>query len=646
MNRIFITSIYVVFLAAFDLNGQPWVQNDAVFNPSGVPSLSFSQPRFADLDGDSDFDMIIGSIDENPFYLKNEGTTISPVFTPGDDLFADVQTFDAEMGICFDIDNDGDLDFIAGGFTGLNFYENTGDYENPVFQKVDGFFSGLIVGQNPVPDLADTDADGDGDMVVGMSESGVVKIYTNTGSAASAEFSENNVEEIGDAGLYAYPVFCDLDDDGDYDLLAGRDIYGFVYYKNTGDPGMAVWETDPSVFEGLGEDTYWNSPDLVDLNGDEMFDLIFGTADGPLKYYMNTGTTLNPAWEENTSLFGGTLDPGGASNPCFYDYDDDGDLDLFTGSQLGDIIYYENIGTPNGPAWEENSSYFESLKHSIYSDVAIGDVNNDGLPDAIVGDLSGELYYHRNTVDGFVFESAALQAIALGGWSSPWLVDLDADSDLDIVAGNEDGFLAYIENQGSAQNPEWVEIPNYFGGIDIGFSCVPTLGDLDYDGDPDLLCGNISGQLQYYENQEGDWVMNTEVFQGITGGQNTAPGLADLDGDGDNDLALGQYSGTLSYYENQNPLTEIDQNTLAVTTELKAYPNPFTSNIFLKLDIDVDDVEIRVYDFDGRLVRQKQPVVQSEGKVFSLDLNDLPTGIYTILVKSENFNKSVKAVKL
>jgi len=43
------------------------------------------------------------------------------------------------MGVCADLDNDGDLDFITGGYTGLNFFENIGTMYLPIFQKVSGF---------------------------------------------------------------------------------------------------------------------------------------------------------------------------------------------------------------------------------------------------------------------------------------------------------------------------------------------------------------------------------------------------------------------------------------------------------------------------------------------------------------------------
>ncbi len=69
-----------VFLLAPGIYAQLWQQNDLIFNPSGIPSLPFSQPRFADLDADSDFDLILGSINEPPFYFMNNGSASNPSF--------------------------------------------------------------------------------------------------------------------------------------------------------------------------------------------------------------------------------------------------------------------------------------------------------------------------------------------------------------------------------------------------------------------------------------------------------------------------------------------------------------------------------------------------------------------------------------
>ena len=169
MHRIKVTLLLILFLA-IACNAQMWQQNDQIFNPSGVPSLPFSQPRFADLDNDNDMDMILGNISGPPLYFENSGSNTAPSFQPGEALFSAVEELDCEVGVCTDLDADGDLDFISGGYRGLQMYENTGTAEAAVFEKVDGFFDDLSLAANPVPHFADMDSDGDVDLVIGLSE--------------------------------------------------------------------------------------------------------------------------------------------------------------------------------------------------------------------------------------------------------------------------------------------------------------------------------------------------------------------------------------------------------------------------------------------------------------------------------------------
>jgi len=635
-------------------NAQPWEEDNHIFNPTGIPSLSFSQPRFYDLDGDGDLDMILGSTVQAPLYFKNTGSKTNPKFAMDKSLFANINSLNAEMGVCADIDADGDLDFITGGYTGLHLYENIGSNIQPEFMESTNIFAQLSVGENPIPTLADLDGDNDPDLAVGLSEDGGVKYYKNSGLKDSPEFLESNGVRWFDVGLYAYPYFVDLDKDGDTDLLVGRDGFGIKYYENIGDSITYNWSDKSSHFQTVGTTTYWNSGALVDLSGDGKTDLVFGTASGQIFYYTNTGTNVAPTWKENTTVFGGTIDIGGASSPLLYDYDADGDLDMITGTQLGNIKYFENVGTINNPAWKENSAFLTNVKHSIYSAAAVGDLNNDGKPDLIVGDFTGKLYLHLQTTTGFPSVTTAMN-IVVDGFAVPRLIDFDKDGDLDLIVGRDNGTISFYENIGTAESADWLELQNFFGSIDVGGDAVPTLVDYNKDGDYDLIVGNISGEVKFFYNNTFDWQEDTSVTSTIIVDQNAAPACADLDNDGDYDLVLGNYEGTFSYFKNQNVTVVKKEDITPQNYGLSQnYPNPFNPTTTITYQIPTDAfVTLKVFDLLGKEIATLVNEEKSAGK-YSFQLGsasggrnfELGSGIYFYQLRANNFVATKKFILL
>jgi len=641
---------HILFFSLY-LNAQPWIENNQIFNPTGIPSLSFSQPRFYDLDADGDLDMILGSTVQAPEYFKNTGSKTIPKFVLDKALLANVNSSDAEMGVCADLDGDGDLDFISGGYTGLHLYKNEGSSSSPIFIEAANIFQLLSVGENPIPTFADMDGDGDLDMAVGLSEDGGVKYYPNTGSIISAQFLESNSVRWFNVGLYAYPSFCDMDKDGDNDLLVGRDDYGFFYYENIGNATNLNFSNRSTLFQTLGSTTYWNSGALVDLSGDGKNDLVFGSASGKIFYYLNTGTNAEPSWSENTSLFGGTIDVGGASSPVLYDWDGDGDLDLITGTQLGSIKYFENTGTKAFPAWMENSVPLINVKHSIYSAIAVGDLNNDGKPDLIAGDFTGKLYLHLQTASGFPAVTTAMN-IVVDGFASPRLIDFDHDKDLDLIVGREDGTLSFFENIGTTESAAWLERPNFFGSIDVGMDAVPSLRDFDKDGDYDLLIGNISGDLKFFYNNTFEWGEDTSITSSMFVNQNAAPAFADLDNDGDFDLVLGNYEGTFSYFENQS-ITGTKKEETAIPTNYflyQNYPNPFNPSTTISYQIPAKSfVTLKVYDILGNEVAVLVNEWKETGSYiaqFTTSGKQLASGMYFYTLTAGKFTDTKKLILL
>jgi len=253
----------------------------------------------------------------------------------------------------FDLDNDGDLDVIAMDASGNFFYyKNIGTPTVPKFAAAQqNPFNLTALSSWTDAHFVDLDNDGDADLMA--ADDGAWFYYKNTGSASVPAFALSQTNPFGLATQYDYSVseFKDLDNDGDLDMMTG-DYYGnFTYYENTGTatvPNFAAAQQNPFNLSYIG--TYYAAPSLADIDNDGDFDLMAGRRDGNFFYYENTGTATVPnfaAAQQNPFNLTGL---GVAyATPTFADLDNDGDLDLMSNNYNGEFIYFENCSSPAIP---------------------------------------------------------------------------------------------------------------------------------------------------------------------------------------------------------------------------------------------------------------------------------------------------------
>ncbi|WP_048065773.1 DUF3344 domain-containing protein [Methanosarcina acetivorans] len=197
-----------------------------------VPDVgSWSSPALADLDCDGDYDLMIGEIGGVTYGYENTGTSDSPVWTAKSEWNTPDVSQNAAPSLA-DLDGDGDYDLMIGEGYGVTYgYENIGSSGSPEW-AANSSWNIPSIGYYSSPALADLDGDYDYDLMMGGYD-GVIYGYENTGSSDSPEWAANSSWNIPSVGSRSLPALADLDCDGDYDLMIGEST-GITYgYENT-----------------------------------------------------------------------------------------------------------------------------------------------------------------------------------------------------------------------------------------------------------------------------------------------------------------------------------------------------------------------------------------------------------------------------
>ena len=221
-------------------------------NPlEGISVGSYSAPTLSDLDSDGDYDLIVGNYNGDIAYFENTGTGTSPRFTQRTGTtnpFDNITMGSLSTLALADLDGDSDLDLVVGVDDGVvQYYENTGTSANPDFVLRTGEtnpLNNINAGADSTPVFVDFDDDNDSDLVIGNRD-GDIFYFENTGTTTDAIFSQRTNHDNPfygvNAGFYIAPAFIDLDGNGAIDLVIGN-FDGVIHYLKNAGTG-----TDPDI---------------------------------------------------------------------------------------------------------------------------------------------------------------------------------------------------------------------------------------------------------------------------------------------------------------------------------------------------------------------------------------------------------------
>ncbi|MCF8368280.1 MAG: T9SS type A sorting domain-containing protein [Bacteroidales bacterium] len=673
-----------------------------------------------------------------------------------------------------DLNNDGLEDLVAferNFYGAVKTYINTGDQNAHAYNYAPEYAYGFPAMHNWML-LRDYNCDGKEDIFTSVPAGiAVYKNVTIEGGLPTFELVTSLLQTIGLEGVTPLfvsppdvPAIVDIDNDGDLDILTFNTLGSTIEYhknmtiENNGNCSQLDFELANACWGYFSEDGNNNSVTLydtcdskasipeksakhagstmlaIDLSGNGVKDLVLGDLTYKnLMMLTNGGTTTNSimtafddAFPSNSTPVNLTVFPAA----YHFDYNNDGLKDLVvapnnpnTSENYQNIWFYQNNGTQDIPEFVYQGNYF--LQESMLdvgerSYPVFFDENGDGLMDIIVGNYgyfietgnySSRLMLLRNTgsivLPEFEIISDDYSALGQLGFEGiyPSFGDMDDDGDMDMLIGDEEGSLHYFRNDGVEGDSAIFTLtqPNY-NGIDIGQSAKPQIIDVNRDGLPDLLVGERSGTVNYFENtgtpenpafntlpsieefgqvdvmpecctgysaphlvedslgnymlyvgsEQGYIYQFTNIENNLNGsfylmdslylhGVNISLNGFDINNDGKKEFVYGEFAGGIGLLKDGIPggLGVRDQRD---DLGINIYPNP-TSNLLILNFEENNNFEVSIFNYQGEEVFLNG-LKKKEEKNLELNVMHLTPGIYFIILQNnENEVFSKKFIK-
>ncbi len=592
----------------------PYQENGEIIDQIRI-WIPLNYPAIEDMDNDGDLDILaMGQLGDKVVFYKNISiengySTDTLLYELNDDCWGRFGLMPDSLNLTLS----SSIDMCAF----FNAPENVSEKNN--------FHGGSTI------NFFDIENDGDKEILYGDLISPNIILGTNGGNEDKAWVTEQDTIFPS----YNTPInipflpatfLLDINNDNKKDLLASPnqiiktpDVETVWFYENIGTEDVSEFQFVQNDFLAGGMLDFGTgaNPVFVDVNADGLFDLVIGNesawADGmgaaSLNLLINSGTADSPAFElvdEDWLGLGQFFPEVKAICPAFGDLDNDGDNDLLIGDFEGNLHYAENIaGQGNPMEFGDFIFNWEDIDVGNFATPFIYDINEDELPDLIIGELKGTVNYFPNigSLDNPIFHPIAEEA------------------------PNNDYF-----GKINTQPP----------GVAAGYS-QPTI--LEFGEKKYLFSGSFNGWLHKYEIntdsiESGAFELLSDRLGEIREGRITRLFLENINNDNFIDAVIGNDRGGLTVFQTPitvNGITEVVENEFKNELDFNIFPNP----VFKKLNIESEGCfNVHIINVFGQVVYSKPNLNHS----IKIDIADMSPGVYFVSLKKEEISEIEKII--